>query len=58
MANPDKMETLILKWKDDLFEGVNPTTVILAPGACRRGALNSTSCVGNIAGGLCVRCVR
>ena len=29
----------------DLFEGVSSTTVILAPGACRRGALNSTSCV-------------
>ena len=31
------------------FEGVSSTTVILAPGACRKGALSSTCCVGNAA---------
>ena len=29
------------------FEGVSLTTVILAPGACRRGALSSSLCVRN-----------
>ena len=35
----------IIRW----FEGVSSTTVILAPGACRKGALSSTCCVGNVA---------
>ena len=36
------------------FEGVSSTTVILAPGACRRGALSNTSCVGNMS--VCAVC--
>ena len=34
MLHPDAM----------LFEGVSSTTVILAPGVCRRGAVSSTFC--------------
>ena len=34
-----------------MIEGVSSTTVILAPGACRRGALSSTSCVENVSVG-------
>ena len=30
---------------------MSSTTVILAPGACRRGALSSTSCVENVSVG-------
>ena len=42
----------------NLRELVQLRTVMLAPGACRRGALSSTSCVDNAAVSLCVLCVR
>ena len=40
------------------FEGVSSTTVILAPGACRKEAPGSTRCVGNVAVCAVCGCVR